>query len=92
MRIKADKYEFIFDEQTGSLKIHRHGMPWRTDTGDGALLALMQHCEDQAACMQRVRRPLEKLKSRVSGDLYLGEREELSLVSEALGLLPERKP
>lgn len=92
MIIKADKYEFIFDEQTGSLEIHRHGEPWRTETGDGALLALMQHCEDHAACMQRVRIPLEKLKSSISGNCYLGEQEELSLISESLGLLPERKP
>jgi hypothetical protein len=46
MKIKADKYEFIFDEHTGNLEIHRHGEPWRKETGDGALLALMQRCEE----------------------------------------------
>lgn len=53
MKIKSDEYEFIFDEQTGSLKINRHGEPWRTETGDGALLALMQRCEELEECLAK---------------------------------------
>lgn len=48
MHIKADIYDFMFNETSGSLTIMRHGHAWRNETGDNALLALMMKCEQMA--------------------------------------------
>ena len=39
------KYEWRFDEKTGKLTCLRYGGEWRDETGDGAVLALLQHVE-----------------------------------------------
>lgn len=48
MEIKLDngKYIWAFDEKAARLTCLRHGEPWRDETGDGAVLALlMRACE-----------------------------------------------
>ena len=42
MNVKCDKYEWNFNESTGRLTCERHGEEWRDDTGDGAVLSLLQ--------------------------------------------------
>jgi len=36
------KYNWVFDEKTGTLVCLRNGFEWRDETGDGAVLALVQ--------------------------------------------------
>ena len=48
MKLKCYEYEWIFNETNGSLTCKRHGIEWRDETGDGAVLALLQvACELQ---------------------------------------------
>lgn len=44
MNIKCEdgKYEWCFDEKTSRLTCKRYGEKWREETGDGAILALLQ--------------------------------------------------
>ena len=45
-----DKYTWIFDEATAMLICKRNGQDWRNETGDGAILALLQTaCETRDA-------------------------------------------
>ena len=47
MNIKCEdgKYEWCFDEKTSRLTCKRCGEEWRDETGDGAILALLQLAE-----------------------------------------------
>lgn len=47
MNIKCEneKYEWCFDEKSGKLTCKRYGEKWRDETGDGAILALIQEAE-----------------------------------------------
>jgi hypothetical protein len=48
MKLKCYEYEWIFDENKGRLTCKRNGLEWRDETGDGAVLALLQvACELQ---------------------------------------------
>lgn len=48
MKLKCYEYEWSFDESKGRLLCKRHGLAWRDETGDGAVLALLQvACELQ---------------------------------------------
>ena len=40
------KYTWEFDETSGKLTCLRNGEKWRDETGDGAILALLQHASD----------------------------------------------
>jgi hypothetical protein len=42
MNLKCHEYEWNFDETNGKLTCKRHGLTWRDETGDGAVLALLQ--------------------------------------------------
>ena len=46
IRVKCQEYEWIFHEDSGTLECTRNGLSWRDETGDGAILALMQRCVD----------------------------------------------
>lgn len=41
MKLKCYEYEWNFDESKGQLTCKRHGLDWRDETGDGAVLALL---------------------------------------------------
>lgn len=41
MKLKCYEYEWNFDESNGRLTCKRHGIDWRDETGDGAVLALL---------------------------------------------------
>ena len=41
MTLKCNEYEWNFDETNGRLTCKRHGLEWRDETGDGAVLALL---------------------------------------------------
>lgn len=80
MKIKADEYEFAFDEQNERLKINRHGEPWRTETGDGALLALMQRCE-------KLEEALNYARDHIAADINCGPQGLglVCIIDDALG-------
>lgn len=44
--INIDKYTYEVDEQF-KINIYRNGLPWRTETGDNALLMLIMKCNEQ---------------------------------------------
>lgn len=48
MKIKCEdgKYEWHFDEKAATLKCKRYGEEWRNETGDGAILALLQYAHN----------------------------------------------
>ena len=46
MQLKCYEYEWCFDESTGRLTCKRHGLAWRDETGDGAVLALLMVASD----------------------------------------------
>ena len=43
MNVKCLGYEWGFDEKTANLTCKRNGQPWRNETGDNAILALLDH-------------------------------------------------
>ena len=55
MRIECEdkKYTWQFDEKTCRLTCLRYGQEWRDDTGNGAILALMQKCDDLQTIVQQ---------------------------------------
>ena len=53
MKVKCDKYEWEFDEKTAKLTCTRNGLEWRDETGDGAILALLQKCDDLQTIVQQ---------------------------------------
>ena len=42
MKIKCQEYEWCFDESTGKLTCSKNGLKWRDETGDHAVLALLE--------------------------------------------------
>jgi hypothetical protein len=42
MKANCQEYEWTLDESNGRLTCLRHGVAWRDETGDGAILALLQ--------------------------------------------------
>jgi hypothetical protein len=49
-----DKYTWCFDEKTAKLTCLRYGEPWRDETGDGAVLALLQECDRLQTIVQQI--------------------------------------
>ena len=47
------KYTWQFDEKNGRLTCLRYGEEWRDETGDGAILALIQKCDDLQTIVQQ---------------------------------------
>jgi hypothetical protein len=42
MNLKCNEYEWNFDETNGRLTCKRCGLEWRDESGDGAILALLE--------------------------------------------------
>jgi hypothetical protein len=61
MKIELDnkKYAWIFDADTGSLECLRNGEKWRNETGDKAILALMEE-------NKRLQKEKKELKYHIS--------------------------
>ena len=55
MQLKCDEYEWCFDESTGSLTCKRHGLEWRNESGDGAVLALLMTACDMKEIIEGVK-------------------------------------
>ena len=70
MKIKCQEYEWCFDESTGKLTCSKNGLKWRDETGDHAVLALLEvACElkeqpvtvvDASAVVEKKKRPFPK--------------------------------
>jgi hypothetical protein len=65
MFLECYEYLWNFDETTGRLTCKRHGLDWRDETGDGAILALLDTaCETREqlqADNARLRDALERV-------------------------------
>jgi len=87
MTLECYEYLWNFDEVTGRLTCKRHGLDWRDETGNGAILALLEMaCETRdklQADNARLREVLSRLVTeRTAG---LASREAWDKARAALG-------
>ena len=68
IEIKTDggKYTYQFTHD-GKTQILRYGKEWRNETGDGALLSLMQYAEELEAKVKKFEDIIDELQDRVEG-------------------------
>jgi len=72
MKAKCQEYEWEFDEDKARLTCKRHGQEWRDETGDGAVLALLQECDRLQAEILRLKAEKPKLPSLDEVNEYFG--------------------
>jgi len=65
MTLECYEYLWNFDETTGRLTCKRHGLDWRDETGDGAILALLD-----TACETREQLQAENARLREALEWY----------------------
>lgn len=92
MHIKTDIYDFMFDETSGSLTIARHGQAWRSETGDNALLALMQKCEELAITLHNIIENCDEIEHDYYSLAGSEDFNPAAVLTEARKLANEARP
>lgn len=84
------KYTVIFEG--GKLRAERHGTPWRSLTGDGMVLAMLQEVDDLKGKVEQLScREHDLIKLDTQSQVVINELQELlqTLTQPEYGLMPD---
>lgn len=84
------KYTVIFEG--GKLRAERHGTPWRSMTGDGMVLAMLQEVDELKTKVENMAcREHDLLKLDTQSQIVINELQELlqTLTQPEYGLMPD---